>query len=75
MENNKKQTAIEWFAERIQSDKIFSFERVLEKAKEMEKQQIIEAHGNKKVKSAGVSNCIETKTGERYYEETYNKIS
>lgn len=39
MENK---TAIEWFAERIQSDKIFSFERVFEKAKEMEKQQFID---------------------------------
>ena len=34
-----KQTAVEWFAERIQSDKIFNFETVLSKAKEMEKQQ------------------------------------
>ena len=32
-------TAVEWFAERIQSDKIFNFETVLSKAKEMEKQQ------------------------------------
>jgi hypothetical protein len=30
-------TAVEWFAERIQSDKIFNFEIVLSKAKEMEK--------------------------------------
>jgi len=32
-------TAVEWFAERIQSDKIFNFETVLSKAKEMEKEQ------------------------------------
>ena len=38
---NKKQTAVDWFAERVQSDKIFSFERVLEQAKQMEKEQII----------------------------------
>jgi hypothetical protein len=35
-----EQTAVEWFAERIQSDKIFNFETVLSKAKEMEKEQI-----------------------------------
>lgn len=39
MENK---TPLEWFAERIQSDIIFSFERVFEKAKEMEKQQFID---------------------------------
>jgi predicted ABC-type ATPase len=37
-------TAVEWFAERIQSDKIFNFETVLSKAKEMEKEQINNAH-------------------------------
>jgi hypothetical protein len=37
MEN--KQTAVEWFAERIQSDFIFNFENVLNQAKQMEKDQ------------------------------------
>jgi hypothetical protein len=37
-------TAVEWFAERIQSDKIFNFEIVLSKAKQMEKEQIMNAH-------------------------------
>jgi len=36
-----KQTAVEWFAERIQSDKIFNFENVLKQAKEMDKEQKI----------------------------------
>ena len=67
----KKQLAVEWFAEQLGINK----GTLLEQAKEMERQQIIEAHGDKKVKSAGVSNCIETKTGERYYNETYGKIS
>ncbi len=34
-----KQTAVEWFAERIQSNIIFNFENVLKQAKEMEEQQ------------------------------------
>lgn len=41
MEN--KQTAVEWFAERIQSDFIFNFENVLNQAKKMEKEQITDA--------------------------------
>ena len=39
MTNNKQQTPVEWFAKRIQSDKIFNFEKVLEQAKEMDKEQ------------------------------------
>jgi len=39
MNNQKQKTAVEWFAERIQSDKIFNFENVLKQAKEMEKEQ------------------------------------
>lgn len=38
-----KQTAVEWFAERIQSNIIFSFEKVLKKAKELEQSQIEDA--------------------------------
>jgi hypothetical protein len=72
MENNIKQTALEWFAERIQSDKIFNFEKVYEKAKEMEKEQIIEAF------EIGVQSEFFLQTfnapsndGEKYYNETY----
>jgi hypothetical protein len=36
------ETAVEWFAEKLQSDKIFNFETVLSKAKQMEKQRIID---------------------------------
>jgi hypothetical protein len=74
---DKKQTALEWFAERIQSDKIFSFERVLEKAKAMEKQQhgetwnaAIDAH-DKRGGNIARSFC----DFDDYYEETYSKIS
>jgi hypothetical protein len=41
MTNNNKPTAVEWFAERIQSDKIFNFEKVLEQAKEMHKKEMV----------------------------------
>ncbi|MEY2869373.1 MAG: hypothetical protein RIT01_160 [Pseudomonadota bacterium] len=73
---DKKQTAVKFLVENLMGAKFINspFELV-EKAKAMERQQIIEAHGNKKVKSGGVGNYIETKTGEKYYEETYGKIS
>jgi hypothetical protein len=59
-----KQTAVEWFAERIQSDKIFNFENVLKQAIEMEKQQIINAYQ---------TSHISMMTAEQYYNETYNQ--
>jgi len=68
---DKKQTAVEWFAEQLGINN----GTLLKRAKEMERQQIIEAHGDKKIKSGGVGNYIETITGEKYYEKTYNKIS
>jgi hypothetical protein len=40
---------------------------------EMEKKQIVEAHGNKTKKSVGVSNYTYTLTGEQYYNETFKK--
>ena len=74
----KKQTAIDWLLEEVKrlNDENYDLdfgipEKIVEQAKAMEKEQIIKAHGNKKVKSAGVSNCMEILTGERYYNETY----
>jgi hypothetical protein len=38
--SDKKQSSVEWFAERIKSDRIFSFEKVLEQAKTMHKEEM-----------------------------------
>ncbi len=46
MTNNKKQTAVEWLEQQIKLRGIthyFSIRELIEQAKEMEKQQIIEA--------------------------------
>jgi len=40
---------------------------------ELEKQQIIEAHGNKLKKSSGVTNYEYWFTGEMYYNDKFNK--
>ena len=38
---------------------------------ELEKQQIIDAHGNKEKKSGGITNYTYILTGEKYYNENF----
>jgi hypothetical protein len=65
----KKQTAVEWFYQRILAKDI---KEVFEQAKQMEKEQIIEAHGIKESHGAeGSRNFWQQTTGEQYYNETY----
>jgi hypothetical protein len=65
-----KQTAVEWLAqELLREHPIQTNHDVIEQAKEMEKQQIIDAHG---IRMKGVNNhkCVDE---EQYYNETFNK--
>jgi hypothetical protein len=69
---NKKETVVEWLKENLPSlfqDDSGHYQKLFEQAKEMEKKQIILAHG---IKMKGVNNhkCV---TGEQYYKETYGK--
>jgi hypothetical protein len=73
-----KQTAVEWLVrtlneniEFIPLDKWDEIRDVVQQALAMEKEQIVEAHGNKKRMTPTVGNYLETYTGERYYKETY----
>ena len=50
-------------------------EALFKQALEMEKQQIIEAHGNQTKKSSGVTNYTYTLNGEEYYNETFNNTT
>ena len=67
------QTAVNWLIDQISSkenqEKLTGREwlEVVEKAKEMEKEQIIEAHNNGKFVLPPNEN------GEQYYNETYGK--
>ena len=80
MEGMEKQlTAIDWLLENLIT-KPFSeadFEHnsnCWDKAKEMEKEQIIEAHGDKKRTKSNPGSCVTyayTFTGEMYYNETF----
>jgi hypothetical protein len=78
----KKQTAVEWLADQIQ-EQLNVFlpggvldEMMLIKAKQMEREQIIEAHGNKQKTKSNPDSIVTygyTYTGEMYYNETYSK--
>lgn len=76
MEN--KQTAVEWLVEKIQKAKPWDkFDTLVEQAKEMEKEQIIEAFDEGK--SDGYKTAREWdemvifSNSEQYYNETYEK--
>jgi hypothetical protein len=77
-----KQTAVEWLVEKMIERKFFAkdlplsyttLEHLTNQAKEMEKQQIVDAHGNQTKKFGGISNHIYILTGEEYYNKTFNK--
>ena len=73
----KKQTAVDWFQEQIIKIVCGTCElseiEIFEQAKEMEKDQIIEAHGSKLKKSRGVTNYEYWYSGEEYYNEKYKQ--
>jgi glutamate synthase domain-containing protein 3 len=65
-----KQTAVEWLFDQYVNKSIITIEDI-EQAKEMEKQQIVEAHGNKLKKSKDEGNYEYWFSGEDYYNKTY----
>lgn len=64
-----KQTSIEWFYETIINDPLGDWEYYFKQAKEMHKQEIIEAYSEGDVN--GIMN--NEMRAEQYYNETYNK--
>jgi hypothetical protein len=66
-----KQTAVEWLVDNLHYLHSTKWNDILKQAKEMEKQQIIDAHGNQTKKSGGISNATYILTGEQYYNETF----
>jgi len=74
-----KQTEVEWLVEKISYSTSegtiishhFIINKLVEQAKEMEKQQIVEAHGNKLKKSKDEGNYEYWFSGEDYYNKTF----
>jgi hypothetical protein len=72
-----KQTAVEWFNDEIlihlNFDQRLYLKDILKQAKEMEKEQIMEAHGDERDYLSDSGNFI-TISAEQYYNQTYKKI-
>ena len=66
-------TAVQWLEEQINGNELFYIDDLFEQAKELERQQIIDAHGDKLKKSGGTSNFEYWFTGEEYYNKTFKK--
>lgn len=69
-------TALEFIIEEISREDWWYLPKsmkleIIKQAKEMEKQQIIEAHGSKLKKSSGVTNFEYWYTGEMYYNDNF----
>lgn len=67
-----KQTAVEFLEEKLKGDKIFSLDVIITKAKEMEKQQIVDAWECGYEEGAGV-NDFSIYHGNVYYNNTFKK--
>ena len=82
----KKGTAVEWLISKLMKSKDYQrvindvnhsgteLRDVINEALSMEKEQIIEAHGNKQKLSKGATNYEYTLTGEMYYNEKFKGI-
>jgi hypothetical protein len=69
-----KQTAVEWLIKKIAEDYPEipkAYREECNKAKEMEKEQIIDAHGKQLKKTQTAGNYEYWKTGQQYYNETF----
>ena len=65
---SSKQTAVEWLVEKLDQNFDYVADTIIEQAKAMEKEQLIDAHYQ------GYRNNIgTTEVSEQYYNETYGK--
>ena len=75
MEQNK-QTAVEWLVEQLENHNGVTrqaFENIIQQAKKMEKQQIIDAFGNVSLTGEYDYVMLIRKKAEQYYNEEYGK--
>jgi len=63
-----KQTAVEWLVEQICGDHTEQWQKEIDQAKEMEKEQIIDAWIN-----GALDTNAYTDFAEQYYNQTFNK--
>ena len=77
-QNKMKQTAVEWLVEQICWDHIHEWKNEIEQAKQMEKEQIIDAYEEQNVKwepefyeDGTMSITNKFRDAEQYYNETF----
>ena len=71
--SNKQLTAVEWLVEELTNNGINHLDlahEIIEQAKQMEKEQMIDAHGYEQSKLQD-DGTWRVQTGEDYYNETY----
>jgi hypothetical protein len=71
-----KQTAVEWFEDQVGHSCLMAlkeFNEIFEKAKEMEKEVIIESYCQGCFDISKDENIFPRETSEQYYNETFNK--
>jgi hypothetical protein len=62
-------TAVEWLAERIEADKVYNLQKLIQQAKEMEKQQTEHAFNESRLTHPMIG--FKHETFEQYYNETF----
>jgi fructose/tagatose bisphosphate aldolase len=79
----EKQTAVEWLRKELETIPNYSafyinnyqwIDSIINEAKEMEKEQIIKAHGNKQKTKSNANSIVTyayTYTGEMYFNDNY----
>jgi hypothetical protein len=70
---NKQQTAVEWLEEQCPRIKTFVAYSIIEQAKEMEKEQIIDARLSLDKSDNIWDSAIAFEEAEKYYKETYGE--
>jgi hypothetical protein len=72
--SNKKQTAVEWLEEQLRMQTpLYTKEQIIEIAKEIEKQQIIDSWDNGYEKGYGFLSS-KFDNAEQYYNETFKQL-
>jgi uncharacterized protein (DUF3084 family) len=65
-----EKTAVEWLVEKYIESGVITLDNI-NQSLEIEKQQIIDAHGNKKKHARDTGNYEYTYTGEMYFNDNY----
>lgn len=69
---DKKQTAVDWLVEQVFGKHTYVWKDVINHAKQMEKEQLIDAYTEGYDIRDNMGSLLTNPTGEQYYNTTYN---